>query len=97
MVSLHQRMIGNANLAGQILGAGGLIGEDAGQQIVGAHALDRRWNLAAAGESRHSQRARGVPFPARAEHGRIEQRLRQHMLHRGGFRKLNTISSGKEC
>ena len=39
---VDQRMIGNADLARQIFGAGGLIGKDRGQQIVGAHALNRR-------------------------------------------------------
>jgi hypothetical protein len=46
--SLHQRMIGNANLAGQVFGARHLIGKHGRQQIVGAHALDGRRNFAAA-------------------------------------------------
>ena len=48
MVSLHQRMIGNANLAGQIFRARGLIGKDGRHQVVGPHALDGRRNFLAA-------------------------------------------------
>ena len=43
---LHQRMIGNTDLAGQVVAAGGLIGKDGGEQIIRTHPLDRRRNLA---------------------------------------------------
>ena len=79
---LHQRMIGNPDFAGQIFRARDLIGKNAGEQIVRAHSLNGRRNLAAAGESRNRQGTRGVPFPARAEHRRVEHGLRQHVLHR---------------
>ena len=48
---LDQRMIGNADVAGQVFGAGGLIREDRRHQIVRAHALDGRRNFASARET----------------------------------------------
>ena len=94
---VHQRMIGNAHLAGEIFGAGRLIGKDRGHQIVGAHALDGRRHLAPARVARDGQRARSVPAPARGEHGRGQQRLREHVFHRCRLQESKTISSGKEC
>ena len=57
-------------------GARSLIREHASQQIVRAHALYRRRNLTTTGKPRHRQRSRSIPFPARAEHRRIEHGLR---------------------
>ena len=48
---VDQRMIGNANVADQVLPAGRLIREHRGQQVVGAHALDGRRHLLAARQS----------------------------------------------
>ena len=78
---VHQRMVGNANLAHEIFAAGDLVGKHRREQIVGAHPLNRRRHLPASGEARHCQSAGRVPFPARSEHRGIEQRLRQHVLH----------------
>ena len=80
MVSLTSGWSGISDLAGQIFGAGDLIRENGSQQIVGAHALDGRRNLAAAAEAQDRQRARGIPAPARGEHRRIQQGLRQHVF-----------------
>ncbi len=38
----HQGMVGNLHFAFEVLGARGGVGEDCGQQVVGAHALNLR-------------------------------------------------------
>ena len=76
-------MVGNLALAGQVLGAGDLVREDRGQQVLGLHALQLRRHLAAADEARQRQRGGGVPAPAHAEQRRVEQRLHQHVERRG--------------
>ena len=77
---VDQRMIGDADRPGEILGAGHLIGENGGEQIVGAHALDRRGYARSAAESQNGERPRCIPAPARAEHGSGQQRLPQARL-----------------
>ena len=61
-----QRMIGNARSPREIFGAGGLVGEDRGQQVVGAHALD--------GRAAPSRRAESAGWPARAKHSSASAR-----------------------
>ena len=78
---LDEGMIGDANLALQVFGAGGLVRENRGQQIVGPHALDRRGHLAASGKAKNRQRAGNVPAPSRREHRGIEKRLGERVLH----------------
>ena len=80
----HQRMVGHLALAGEVLGAGELIGKHRGDQIFGLHALQLRRHLVAAAKARQRQRDGGVPAPARDEHRRRQQRLHQHLAHRGG-------------
>ena len=82
---VHKRMVGNANFSGQIFSAGDLIGEAGGEQIVGAHALQGRRNFVASGEAQDGESALRVPFPARAEQGRREHGLREHVLDGGRF------------
>ncbi len=79
---VHQRVIRDPNLTREVLRARRLIRKDRGQQVVRAHALNRCRDLAAAGESKHRQRARTVPAPAGREHRRREHRLRQDPFHR---------------
>ena len=79
---VHQRMVGNADLAGQILGAGRLIGKNCREQIVRPHALDRRRHFVPAVEAQHRERSRRIPAPARSEHRRGQQSLCQHVLDR---------------
>ena len=79
---LHQRMVGDLARAGEVLGAGDLVGEHRGDEILGLHALDLRRNLAPAPEARDRQRDVRVPAPAHVEHRRVEQRLGQDVAHR---------------
>src|SRR5215467_16328556 len=67
---LHQRMVGNLNVAHNIFLAGGNVREDRSKQIVGANALNLRRNLLAALEAQKRQRAVGIPAPASTENGR---------------------------
>ncbi|MBV6412664.1 MAG: hypothetical protein OMOMHJEC_00447 [Xanthomonadales bacterium] len=77
-----QRVVRDLALADDVLEAGDLVREHRRQQVLGAHALQRRWHLAAAGEARQRQRGGRVPAPAHAEHRRVQQRLHQHLRHR---------------
>ena len=85
---LDQRMVGDARFGGEIFGAGGLVGEDCGHQVVGAHALDGRRHFASAAVARDGQGARGVPAPAGDEHGGGQHGLREHVLHGAGAQKF---------
>ena len=77
---VDERMIGNADVADDVLLAGGLIRKHRGQQIVGAHALNLRRHFPPAGEAQDGERARRVPSPAHFEHRRRQHRLRQHLF-----------------
>ena len=65
-----QRMVGDLALAGQVLGAGDLVGEDRADQVLGGHARELRRHLAAAAEARQGERHAAHPAPARGEHRR---------------------------
>ncbi len=77
-----ERMVGDSNLAHQVLGAGRLVRKHGRQQVVRSHALYGRGHLAPAGEAQNGERAGNVPTPASGEHGGSEQGLREQMLHR---------------
>ena len=98
---IGQRMIGNLAIAGQVLGAGHLVGEHAGDQILRLHARELRRHLPAAAESRQRQRDARHPAPPRGEHRRIEHRLDQQRSHAVGaqilrhLRKFETVRGGQ--
>ena len=95
---VHQRMVGNLDVAFDVFLAGGHVGEDRSQQIVGAHALNLRRNFLAALEAQQGQSAVRVPAPARAEDGRSQRRLLQNSVARfRRCRKWKTSASGKLC
>ena len=81
-------MVRDANGAGQIFGAGHLVGEDGREQILGVHALDGRGHFASAAKTQEGQRAAGIPAPARGEHRRDQQGFAQHVFHGVGMQKL---------
>ena len=76
---LHQRMIGNLPVAGNVLEARGGVRKDRRHQIVGEHALQRRRDLLAAAAPRHGERDGRIPAPARLKDGRVEERLYEHV------------------
>mgnify|MGYP003344379382 CR=1 FL=1 len=84
---VDQRVFGDADFAGQVFGAGDLIGEDAGQQVVGAHALNGRRDFAAAAEAGDGEGSPSVPFPAGAEHRGGQQGLREDVLDSVGVQE----------
>ena len=97
---LHQRVIGHLALAGEVLGAGQLVGEDDASSRSSA---SLRWNCG--GTLRlpfrcAARRARRVAFQRQRvrEHRRVEQRLHEHVAHasRPAGNRV-TSSSGKLC
>ena len=84
---VHERVVGDPNVADQVLGARRLIRKHRCEQVVGPHTLNRRRHLPAAGEPQDRQRSRHVPAPPGCEHRRVEQRLRQHRLNRVDVQK----------
>ena len=77
---VHQRMLGNSDLAGEVFRAGGLVGEHRGEQVVGEHPLDGRGNALAVPAAGHLERPRDRPAPARREERNPEDRLGEHVL-----------------
>ena len=77
-------MVGNLDVADDVLAARGHVGEDRGHQVVAANALNLRRNFLAALKAQQCERAVGVPAPARVEDRRRQRRLLQDFLH--GFR-----------
>ena len=75
-----QRVVGNLALADDVFQAGHLIRKHAGEQVLGAHALQLRRDLLAAGEARQGQRGGRRPAPAHAENGCVEQGLDEDIL-----------------
>ena len=79
---VHERMVGYFTIAGNVLETGRGIRKDRRHQIVGQHPL-KLWRYAPAGpRARDGQRNRGVPAPARLEHGCVEKRLHEHVARR---------------
>ena len=80
-----EHVIGDADRAGKILLTRDLIGKYRGEQIFGTHPQELRRNLAATRKTQDRKRPHRVPTPARGEHRRGQQRLRQHVLGARGF------------
>ena len=76
-VSLHQRMVGRLDRSDLVVAAGELGGKDRGEQILGAHALQRHRHPAPAGEAQQRQRPGDVPAPAVGEHRRHQRGLHE--------------------
>ena len=98
---IGQRMIGDLAIAGDVLSAGHLVGEHAGDQILRLHARELRRDLLAAAEPRQRQRDTRHPPPPRGEHRRIEQSLDQQRSHAVGtqilrhLRQFETVRRGQ--
>ena len=65
-----ERMVGDLDVADHGLGAGGGVGEDAGEEVVGAGALDLRGDAFALLHAQELQAAAGGPAPAVLEERR---------------------------
>ncbi len=89
----HEHVIGNADRPGEVLGTGGLIGEDRRHQIVGAHADQLRRHSAPTAEAQNRERPRRIPAPARGEHRRRKQGLGERLLGAG---RTNELEDGVE-
>ena len=72
-------MLRNFTVTRDIFETSELVGKHRRQEIFRFHALQRRWNLAAAALPGQGKRARGIPAPANREHRRIQQRLDQQI------------------
>ena len=81
---LNQRVIGNTDVAFEILGTGRDVGKDRREKIVAADTLNLRRNFLAALKAQQRQRTIGVPAPARGEDGRGQCGLLEDLLD--GFR-----------
>ena len=89
-------MLRNRNVAFRkvFLASEGL-GKNGGQQVVGAHALDRRRNFFAIAKTKQRQRAAGVPAPARSEKRRSQHGLLQNGAKGIGMEKVKHIGERK--
>jgi len=88
---IHQRVIRNLAIAGNVLEARGRIGKDGSHEVVGEHPLKLRRDFLAAAVARDGERDRRVPPPARLEHRRIEKRLDEDVLHRRGMQVAEDV------
>lgn len=88
-------MIGDANGAGEILGAGDLIGENGGEEVGGAHALDGWGDLAATGEAGKGESAGGIPAPAGGEERSGEKSLREDVFESIGAEEFEDEFEGE--
>ena len=81
-----ERVVGDLQLARQVLGAGDLVGKYRGEQILRGHAGELRGDLLAAAEARQGQRDGGAPAPARGKHRRGAERLHEQGAHGVGMK-----------
>src|ERR1035437_11155811 len=88
-------MVGNLDVAFDILEARCYIGKNRGQQIVGPHALNLWWHFLAALKTQQSQGSRRIPPPARLKDRRSERRLFQDWRHALGMQELKNIRQRK--
>ncbi len=77
---VDERVVGNLDVAFDGLEAGSRLGEDAGEQVFGAGALNLRGDALAFGEAQELQTASGGPAPAVLEDGRGEGGLLEEVL-----------------
>src|SRR5258708_10558588 len=91
----HQRVVGDFDVALDIFLAGSDVGEDGGEEIVGAHALNLKGNLFAAAEAQQGQGALGVPAPAGGEDWRIQSGLFENWLDAFGVEILEDVGQGE--
>ena len=91
----NDRLIGNFHVADDIFLAGGLGGEDRGQQILGPHALQVRRHAPALHGPPELQRPRHVPPPARPEKRHRQKRLHKQLAGQAGRYQLEHLLQRK--
>src|SRR5580693_5574606 len=91
----HQRMIRNLPLTLNIFEASRRIRKNRRQQIIGAHALNLRWNFLSVLKAQQRQSPVRIPTPSRGKDRRIQRRLLQNRLHRRGLQKIKNVSQWK--
>ena len=88
-------MIGNLDVAFDVLEARGNIGENRRQKIVAANTLNLRWDFLASLKAKQRQRAVGVPAPACGEDRRSQRRLLQNLLHTFRLQIVKNVAQRK--
>ena len=81
----HKRVVRGLDVTGRSVVLASYLGRENGcQQVVGPHSQQRGGHLLTTSEPEQRQGACSVPPPTGAEHGRLQHRLEQHLLHRPG-------------
>src|SRR5260221_14782221 len=89
-------MVGNLDVAFDVLLACGDVGEDGGEEVIRAHELNLRRNLLSAPEAKQGQGSLGIPTPASGEDRRSQSGLFQNWLHTLGKKILKKIGNWKD-
>ena len=90
-------MVGNLALAGEILGAGELVGEHRGDQILRLHARERRRHLLAAAEARQRKRTPAIQRQRVVNIGASSMAWVSTGAHGVGVQVTRTSASSKLC
>ena len=90
-----ERLIRDRNVANQVFLACCLCGENSGQQVVGAHALQVRRHALTLDGPPELQRPRHVPAPACGEEGYSQKRLHEHVAGQAGRDQLEHLLQRK--
>ncbi len=89
-------MVGDLDFAFDVFEAGGDVGEDGGEEIVGAHALDLGRDFFAVAEAEESEGAIGVPTEAGGEDGRAgEDGLLEDVFDGFGLEEVEDVGEGE--
>src|SRR5262249_43459534 len=78
-------MIRNLTITRDVLETGCGIRKDGSHEIVGLHPLELRRRLATPAESWNGKRDGRIPPPPRLKQRRVQQRLHENVLRRGGM------------
>jgi hypothetical protein len=90
-----ERVVGDFDVAGHGLGAGGGVGEDAGEEVVGAGALDLRGDALALLHAQELEAAAGGPAPAVLEERRGDAGLLEELAGGEGGEEVEDVGEGK--
>ena len=92
---VHERVVRDVAVAGNVVLAGRGIGEDGGHQVVRLHPLELRRDLRSAAAARHGKRNRRVPAPASGKHRRVQKRLHEDVAHGRRVQVAEDICEGE--